>query len=344
MALCPFAIKQLITADMAGRKHTPTRMTLHTAVSSAKNLYNGRIARNGTYAHFYVFSDGTLYQYRDTAYAARADAQGNFGSISVETWDGAKERTWTNAQVATLAKLFAWVNKTHPTVPSRLATVANVKGLAWHRLGCRGNFGGYNPNNILTWSGNQTGPVWSNAFGKTCPYNTRIKQIPGILSKSKKPTTGRSTTKPKSPTSTGKHKANAVDDVTLTKRLKSMGYMTSGMTLEQGITAYQRGQKYMPAMLIDGYWGPLQEKHYKWVKKLQTALNKWKSTSPKLVVDGDYASITFRAVGRLQKNNFNGAYKAAVRSIYGKKARPVIDNVPGSVTCKMLGISTHPNA
>ena len=57
-------------------------------------------------------------------------------------------------------------------------------GLAWHRLGCKGNFGAYDPDNITTWSGNQSGAVWSTARGKTCPYDVRIRQIPGILAAS----------------------------------------------------------------------------------------------------------------------------------------------------------------
>lgn len=338
MALCPFATKQLITIDSVGRKHTPNRMTFHTAVSSATNLYKGKPASNGTYAHFYVNEDGKIYQYKDTAYAARADAQGNFGSLSVETWDGAKNRAWNAKQLTSLARLFAWACSVHSTIPKRQATVSNVKGAAWHRLGCRGNFGAYSASNILTWSGNQTGLVWSNAFGKTCPYNARIKQIPSILAKAKGTVSAPSKPKP------AKHKKNVVSDAELKKRLTSMGYLKSGMSLSAGIEAYQRGQKYMPAMLIDGYWGPLQEKHYQWVRKLQTALNKWKSTKPKLVVDGDCSTLTIKAVSELQRRNFNGAYKKAVQAIYGKKARPVHDKVPGGVTCRMLGISTHPNA
>ena len=189
MALCPFAIQKLITIDTAGRAHTPVRMTEHTAVSSAVDLYKGKPAPNGTYAHFYVNEAGTIYQYRDTALAARADGQGNFGSISVETWDGAREQAWNAKQVASLARLFAWAMSVHPTIPYRLATVNDLRGLAWHRLGCKGNFGAYNANDITTWSGNQSGASWSTAFGKTCPYNVRIRQIPGILAASNKSNT-----------------------------------------------------------------------------------------------------------------------------------------------------------
>ena len=189
MALCPFATRNLITSDSVGRGHTPVRLTLHTAVSSAVDLYKGKPAANGTYAHFYVSEAGAIYQYRDTALAARADGQGNFGSLSVETWDGAREQAWNAKQVAALARLFAWARSAHATIPNQLATVNDLRGLAWHRLGCRGNFGAYDPNDITTWSGNQSGASWSSAFGKTCPYNVRIRQIPGILAASNKSNT-----------------------------------------------------------------------------------------------------------------------------------------------------------
>ena len=44
MALCPFATRNLITSDSVGRGHTPVRLTLHTAVSSAVDLYKDRPA------------------------------------------------------------------------------------------------------------------------------------------------------------------------------------------------------------------------------------------------------------------------------------------------------------
>lgn len=161
----------------AAYRHTPTRLTLHTAVSSAVDLYKGRPDGNGLISHFYVNRQGTVYQYRDTQYQAWADYQGNVGSISVETWDGAQDVPWTDAQIAALADLYAWAYKVHNGLPIRLASIGDVRGLAWHRLGCKGNFGAYDPGNILTWSGNQTGLVWSKARGKVCPRDPRILQV-----------------------------------------------------------------------------------------------------------------------------------------------------------------------
>lgn len=196
MAIYPRAHSvQLITTD-PGRYHTPIRMTLHTAVSNAVDLYRGRAAPNGTYAHFYVNEHGHVYQYRDTAQAARADLNGNYGTVSVETWDGGSERPWTPAQVAALAALFDWITRAHPTIPRRMASPADTRGLAWHRLGCSGNFGAFDLADLTTWSRAQTGQVWSTARGKTCPYDTRIRQIPEIYRRATTTTPSTTTTPP----------------------------------------------------------------------------------------------------------------------------------------------------
>lgn len=194
MAIYPgaYAVK-LITTD-PGRYHTPIRLTLHTAVSGAIDLYKGRAAPNGTYAHFYVNEHGHVYQYRDTAQAARADLEGNYGTISVETWDGGRERPWTPAQMSALARLFDWATRAHATIPRRMASPTDTRGLAWHRLGCSGNFGPFNLDDLTTWSRAQTGAVWSNARGKTCPYDTRIRQIPDIYRRATTTTTTAATT------------------------------------------------------------------------------------------------------------------------------------------------------
>lgn len=161
------------------------RLTLHTAVSSARDLYEGGKGPGGTYAHFYVGEDGTLYQYQDTAYMAQADLDGNTSTISVETWDGGTERPWTPAQVATLGRLFAWIVATHSTVPDRIATPDNTAGLAWHRLGVQGNFGAFNPTNRATWSARDSGQRWTRARGKLCPWSVRIAQIDDVYQASK---------------------------------------------------------------------------------------------------------------------------------------------------------------
>ena len=301
MAICPFAVQELITIDSAGRGHTPVRMTLHTAVSSAVDLYKGKPASNGTYAHFYCNELGTIYQYKDTSIAARADAQGNSGSISVETWDGGKEQPWNAKQLAAIARLFQWVTSTHSTVPNRLASVHDLKGLAWHRLGCTGNFGTYSVNDITTWSGNQSGAVWSNSRGKTCPYDTRIRQIPGILNIKIASTTNASTTT----ASTGKHAstryARAIDGSFGAYTVKSWqawltrrGYYTRAIDGVMGIESWKAVQRWLTK---DGYYNRAidgQAGTYT-VKGLQKALqNAGYYTA--YTVDGQFGTQTVKAL------------------------------------------------
>ena len=132
------------------------------------------------------------------------------------------------------------------------------------------------------------------------------------------------------------------------KQLKAGGYYKGKITgkadaaLANAITRYQKAQKYKPGLKVTGVWDKKWQAHWLWVKKLQKALNKWKAVKPKLKVTGSCTAATMTACKKVQTNNFNGTYKAAVKKLYGSKYRPVIDSKPGAATCKMLGISKHP--
>ena len=195
MAWYPDAIKRDIGRGRYA--HTPVRFVLHTAVVNASELKPGA---TGSFWHFYIGPTGTVYQYVDTAMRAGAETYpGSVGSISVETWDGYREDAnrrplpldaygvtgwrstsdipaWTGAQVASLAKLWAWLRKTHPTIPNRLATTSKddgtSHGLAYHRLGVK-----LRATDTLSQTG---GVVWSSSAGKVCPGARRMAQIPGI--------------------------------------------------------------------------------------------------------------------------------------------------------------------
>ena len=195
MAWYPDAIKRDIGRGRYA--HTPVRFVLHTAVVNAGELKPGA---TGSFWHFYIGPTGTVYQYVDTAMRAGAETYpGSVGSISVETWDGYREDAnrrpipldaygvtgwrsisdipaWTAAQVASLAKLWAWLRKTHPTIPNRLATTSKSDGtshgLAYHRLGVK-----LRATDTLSQTG---GVVWSSTAGKVCPGARRMAQVPGI--------------------------------------------------------------------------------------------------------------------------------------------------------------------
>ena len=72
MARCPFAVWRPMPYG-SYLMPNPVRANLHTAVSSASSLYSHFATRSGkVHSHFYVAKDGTIEQYRDTAYAAAA--------------------------------------------------------------------------------------------------------------------------------------------------------------------------------------------------------------------------------------------------------------------------------
>lgn len=90
---------------------------------------------------------------------------------------------------------------------------------------------------------------------------------------------------------------------------------------------YQRQQSSPYTLTQDQIWGPVTDKHYRWVHRLQVVMNTWDGT--KLVADGSYGNATHARILELQKNHpdkYSG--------------RP--DNIAGPKFCKMLGIPRYP--
>jgi len=106
------------------------------------------------------------------------------------------------------------------------------------------------------------------------------------------------------------------------------GHGTKGTSLGLLIERYQHRQQDPYQLPWDRVWGKRTEAHYRWVLKLQRALNQWRGGD--LAVDGDYGPVTVRRVREVQQNNKGGAYKYAV------------DGVAGPRFCAMLGIPAHP--
>lgn len=187
MAWYPDAVRKSL-AKSSNRMPTPVRINLHTAVSNGSSLFNLFSQDGQAWSHFYVRKDGVVEQYRDTAYHARCDLDGNPDTISIETWDGypsgypgywttgSDVPPWNPAQLAAIEKLVHWILATHPTIPARLAR-SNLKGpeshgLSWHRIGIVG---------YARYTREQGGLIYSTSRGKVCPGSRRIAQIPGIL-------------------------------------------------------------------------------------------------------------------------------------------------------------------
>lgn len=155
---------------------------LHTMVGSLEGTYemfkgDGYV---GVESHFGVGSDGTIWQFTDTAHTADANLDANDRAISVETadsgvgfpeWTGENVPAWTDDQVQALAELVAWACKTHgiPCVAVH-TSLPSARGIGYHRLGI-------NPWRV------DGGESWSPSDGKICPGDRRVAQIPTVIAK-----------------------------------------------------------------------------------------------------------------------------------------------------------------
>jgi hypothetical protein len=142
-------------------------------------------------AHFSTWADGRIGQSRDTRYRSGANLNGNHRVIAIENEDhgprfGGTPRLpgWvplTPEQVEANAQILAWAHKVHG-IPLQLCPNSRPesRGLAYHRQGIDGNFSGYRfPGRV---SGGQQ---WTTSFGKVCPTDARIAQLPEILARAK---------------------------------------------------------------------------------------------------------------------------------------------------------------
>jgi len=144
-------------------------------------------------AHFSTAADGTIHQSRDTKFKSAANLNGNHRVIAIEnedrgpafgdwnTNDGHAVPALTTEQVEAIAKILAWAHKEHG-VPLQLCpdSKPTSKGLAYHRQGIDGNFGPFkHPGRVLG------GEQWSESFGKVCPGDRRIDQLPAILKRAR---------------------------------------------------------------------------------------------------------------------------------------------------------------
>lgn len=186
MAIYPGAVRKLVPRTFK-RATERNRINLHTAVTNSPSLYD-MFSKGGACSHFYVREDGTVEQYIDTDRYSAADLEGNDATISIETWDGYTGRSgwqpppWTPKQMDALVDLCAWIMRTHD-IPVRLADDSkpgpSSRGLSWHRLGCDGNFPAL-PSLLAGRQQRGGGMRYSSAFGKVCPGDARIAQIPEI--------------------------------------------------------------------------------------------------------------------------------------------------------------------
>jgi len=158
----------------------PDIVCLHTIVGYAPALA----------ATFSVAGNGYKWQHRDSRRQSAANLNGNDHIISIETedhgplfgsWTGSNVPPWTAQQIESLAQICAWAYKTHG-IPLVLCpnSKPGSRGIAYHRQGIDGNFGSF------AYGGRVAGgELWSSVYGKVCPGDKRIAQIPLIIKRAR---------------------------------------------------------------------------------------------------------------------------------------------------------------
>lgn len=267
LARVSFAVWDPIT-DRDTTRQSPVRMTLHTAWVNAPDIYGPNRGQGSTFAHFFNPTSGRLRQHQEVNRMSRADLYGNGMTVSVEHQDERRDMPFSDAQMEADARLFAaLVNAPGSRVPNRIATVNDTRGLAWHRLGCRGNFGRYNPNDRTTWSGAQSGEQWTTVYGKTCPTNPRIRQVEEIWRRAQKYINGAVPIGSGVGSGSAGPTARADWEVQLFLAVLGLYDAGPGLTYVDGIngpnqkaavTAYQR----RAGLTVDGWWGPNTDTHF----------------------------------------------------------------------------------
>lgn len=331
------------------RRKVTDAIILHVAVSESASLqgwFNN--PRAGASSHFYVRRDGTIEQYIPINKISWAGVRSDQRAISVET-QGMGHGAWTPAQLDALEKIIRYCRSMYPSIPARImaSSKTSEKGIGWHRLGVPAT-----STQKLLGRSQTGGELWSGAVGKICPGSERIRQIPALVQRiagTSQPVTYK---KPAATPPAAKPVVSTVPVMQVQKQLAALGLYQraidgqAGTYTRQAVLAYQKNQRYFPGMLRDGNWGPLTQAHYEWVKTLQTTLNKWKTSDRvgKTKIDGDYGPFVDRLVRQTITDNFNGAYKTAVRAVFGRTARPVNDGQPGRAFCRMFNIKPHPTA
>jgi hypothetical protein len=144
-------------------------------------------------AHFSTRLDGHIVQSRDTRFQSAANLDGNHRVIAIENddfsphfgnWnpdDGHAVPAFTLEQMEAIARICAWAHKIHGVelVPCPDSKPTS-KGIGYHRQGIKGNFGPFAFGGIVA-----GGEKWSMHFGKVCPGDARIRQIPRIIKRAR---------------------------------------------------------------------------------------------------------------------------------------------------------------
>lgn len=163
---------------------TATVAILHLTASEATSQY-AWFMRGTACSHFHVDRAGRVEQYIDSNRLSAAEGEGSDNAWSIETQGADANGWWTEAQVESIARILAWLHKTHGLVLAPIGSSrVGERGVGWHRLGIDGNFPEL-PSPLAGRLQRGGGERWSSSRGKVCPGDRRITQVPGIIARAR---------------------------------------------------------------------------------------------------------------------------------------------------------------
>lgn len=379
------AIRKEISKHRRGPRPYTNRVQGHVAVSEASSLF-GYFSGAAVCSTLYIRKStpkqlargemADFEQYLPLDNYSKADGDGNDASISVETQGGvhdAQNEPWDAGQVKRLAWIFAECVKRFPSLPVRLATSSKIgeesKGLSWHRLGIDGNFPAL-PSLLAGRLQRGGGMHYSKSYGKICPGNAKIAQMPEVLALAaamldetvaSPPSTP--SAPPPAPVGNGGgvknwlQKGDRGDAVrSLQSRLKALGYYGSpyivdglfGNGTEKAVRAFQSAN----GLVIDGLAGPATMAALTRAEAARATKAKPVSTraasSGTVLRRGSSGSAVKALQKRLNKNYpaysrlvedglFGPATEAVVRE-FQRRAGLTVDGIVGPQTRAALGL------
>lgn len=140
MAWYPNAIRKEIPPGSNDPRIVPIGVILHVRAGEGDSLYNYfNGPSGGIESHGYIRYDGTSEQYRDTAYEADANHNGNsfvrggvrYGFISIET-EGFGHGKWTPEQIAEIKSWITWAVDEHEHIKLRVCPAWDQAGIGYH--------------------------------------------------------------------------------------------------------------------------------------------------------------------------------------------------------------------
>jgi hypothetical protein len=157
----------------------------HTMVSTSMagtwGYFNTGAGGRGVYSHGLLGGgwgpdlrdglDGVCWQAQDTDLRAASNLDGNWHVIAFETADNAARpiQPWTPKQCAKIVEVCVEANQVDG-IPLLIIPDSKVgrRGVGYHRLGC-------DPYRVAF------GELWTSVYGKDCPTDARIRQLPALV-------------------------------------------------------------------------------------------------------------------------------------------------------------------